>query len=110
MLAARVEQKNEVKRVRRREPDSVAHAVPRARTPVPSLGRPVRAGADTVDGASFSWVEHALVMAHAEWGVRPTLPARIGGGRQGVPAQPSTPAGRRRHAPSGSTYWEHPTM
>ena len=35
-------------------PDSVAHAVPRARTPVCTLGRPVRAGADTVDEASFS--------------------------------------------------------
>ena len=31
-------------------------------------------------------VEHALVMAHAEWGDRRRRPARIGGGRQGVPA------------------------
>jgi hypothetical protein len=89
----------------------VAHAVPRARTPVPSLGRPVRAGADSVDGASFSWVEHALVMAHAEWGVRPTLPARIGGGRQGVPAQPSTsPRDDGATHLLAATHREHATM
>jgi hypothetical protein len=47
----------------------MAQAVPREKAPTPNLGRPVHAGAVSVDGVS-STVELALVMADAESGVR----------------------------------------
>jgi hypothetical protein len=75
--------------------------VPRARTPAPNLGRPVRAGADAVDGAFFSGRARAC---HGARGMG--CPANLAGtDRRWSAGRPCTtidqPAGRRRHAPSG---------